>query len=198
MTSGVGALKIWTQANGLKDAGGGSVAGLFAASEDGTRVAYSTGTTAQGLTNPALGNTTLSPAPAIRGQDLVISGSFVDPDANSWTGQVDFGDDSPPLTLTLNADKTFTATHAYGASGNYVVTITVEDSDGGVGIESKSVTVIPAADCALSGTVWVDFNDDGQVDFGEKGISGVAVTLSGTDDLGATTMSKSPTAKATR
>jgi hypothetical protein len=32
--------------------------------------------------------------------------------------------------------------------------------------------------------VWVDFNNDGAVDFGEQGVDGVAVTLSGTDDLG--------------
>jgi hypothetical protein len=37
---------------------------------------------------------------------------------------------------------------------------------------------------SLSGTVFEDFNDDGQIDFGEEGISGVTVTLSGTDDLG--------------
>lgn len=36
----------------------------------------------------------------------------------------------------------------------------------------------------LSGIVFEDFNDDGQVDFGERGIAGVAVTLTGTDFLG--------------
>src|SRR5207244_5964348 len=47
---------------------------------------------------------------------------------------------------------------------------------------STSVTVIPRS--SLSGVVFVDFNDDGQVDFGEKGIAGVAIALAGTDDLG--------------
>jgi hypothetical protein len=37
---------------------------------------------------------------------------------------------------------------------------------------------------SLSGTVFADFNDDGQVDFGEKGISGVQISLTGKDDLG--------------
>jgi SdrD B-like domain len=37
---------------------------------------------------------------------------------------------------------------------------------------------------SLSGIVWEDFNDDGQVDFGESGIGGVTITLTGTDDLG--------------
>jgi hypothetical protein len=36
----------------------------------------------------------------------------------------------------------------------------------------------------LSGMVFEDFNDDGQVDFGEQGIAGVTISLTGTDDLG--------------
>jgi hypothetical protein len=39
---------------------------------------------------------------------------------------------------------------------------------------------------SLSGVVFADFNHDGQVDFGEKGISGVPITLTGTDDLSRT------------
>jgi hypothetical protein len=37
---------------------------------------------------------------------------------------------------------------------------------------------------SLSGIVFEDFNNDGQVDFGERAIAGVTVTLTGTDDLG--------------
>jgi hypothetical protein len=47
-----------------------------------------------------------------------------------------------------------------------------------------TVTQVPAAQASLSGIVWEDFNDDGQVDFGEKGIDGVTITLTGKDDLG--------------
>jgi uncharacterized repeat protein (TIGR03803 family) len=36
----------------------------------------------------------------------------------------------------------------------------------------------------LQGLVWVDFNNDGNVDFGEQGIDGVSIALKGTDDLG--------------
>jgi hypothetical protein len=42
----------------------------------------------------------------------------------------------------------------------------------------------PLTPSSLSGIVWEDFNEDGQVDFGEKGLSGVTITLTGTDDLG--------------
>src|SRR5262249_27918003 len=34
--------------------------------------------------------------------------------------------------------------------------------------------------------VWEDFNDDGEVDFGERAIAGVNLTLTGVDDRGAT------------
>jgi hypothetical protein len=36
----------------------------------------------------------------------------------------------------------------------------------------------------LQGMSWVDFNNDGNVDFGEQGIDGIPVALTGTDDLG--------------
>ncbi len=38
----------------------------------------------------------------------------------------------------------------------------------------------------IQALVWVDFNDDGELNFGEKAIAGVAVTLTGTDDRGHT------------
>ncbi|MHB9080193.1 MAG: SdrD B-like domain-containing protein [Pirellulaceae bacterium] len=37
---------------------------------------------------------------------------------------------------------------------------------------------------SISGLVYVDCNNDGEVNFGESGIAGVVVTLSGTNDLG--------------
>jgi len=38
----------------------------------------------------------------------------------------------------------------------------------------------------LQGLVWEDFDDDGNVDLGERAIGGVTITLSGTDDRGGT------------
>jgi hypothetical protein len=50
---------------------------------------------------------------------------------------------------------------------------------------STGITTVQALQPAgLSGTVFEDFNDDGQVDFGEKGIGGVKIALTGTADLG--------------
>jgi hypothetical protein len=50
--------------------------------------------------------------------------------------------------------------------------------------DTFNVNGLPLTPSSLSGTVFADFNDDGQIDFGEKGIAGVTVTLTGTDDLG--------------
>jgi len=128
-------------------------------------------------------NAAVAPSPALQGQDILLCGAFVDPDTdNMWTAQVDYGDGSPPQTVALNPDKSFSTAHAYGATGTFIVTVTVTDSDGRVGTDTKSVTVIEP--CALSGLVWEDFNDDGEVDFGEKAIAEVAVRLAGRDDRG--------------
>ncbi|HEY7309956.1 MAG TPA: SdrD B-like domain-containing protein [Gemmataceae bacterium] len=43
---------------------------------------------------------------------------------------------------------------------------------------------LPLTPSSLSGTVFEDFNDNGQIDFGEQGIANVLITLTGTDDLG--------------
>jgi hypothetical protein len=50
--------------------------------------------------------------------------------------------------------------------------------------DTFTVNGAPFAPGSLSGVVWEDFNNDGQVDFGERGIGGVTITLTGTDDLG--------------
>jgi hypothetical protein len=50
--------------------------------------------------------------------------------------------------------------------------------------DAFTVNDVPLTPDSLSGIVWEDFNDDGQVDFGETGIAGVTVTLSGAEDLG--------------
>lgn len=49
---------------------------------------------------------------------------------------------------------------------------------------SSAVGAMQIIDENLQGMVWVDFNNDGNVDFGEQGIDGITITLSGTDDLG--------------
>jgi hypothetical protein len=49
---------------------------------------------------------------------------------------------------------------------------------------SQDVQAVPLPPSSLSGVVFSDLNDDGQVDFGEQGIAGVTINLDGIDLLG--------------
>lgn len=75
------------------------------------------------------------------GTDFIQTGHFTDPGQDSWTATVDYGDGSSKQVLTLNADKSFDLSHNYGQNGNYTVTVTVTDDDGGVGSDSLQVSV---------------------------------------------------------
>ena len=70
-----------------------------------------------------------------------VMGYFDDTDADSWTVSVDYGDGSSPELLTPSEYKTFFLDHAYNASGSYVVTVTVDDGNGGTGLGYLPVTV---------------------------------------------------------
>jgi hypothetical protein len=50
--------------------------------------------------------------------------------------------------------------------------------------DAFTVNGVALAPSTVQGLVYVDFNNDGQVDFGEKAVAGVTITLTGTDDLG--------------
>jgi hypothetical protein len=124
----------------------------------------------------------------LAGVDLVtLSGTVTigAPGSGALTGSVDFYDTTTGTDLgsvalvngvaSLNAGPFSVGGHAitatYSGDGNFL-------PSGG----SASLTAqVPAS---LSGSVFADFNDDGQLDFGENGISGVSIHLTGTDDLG--------------
>jgi len=79
----------------------------------------------------------------------------------------------------VGTGKTVTATGlslSGSAASNYSVNTTATTT--------ADITPLGITPASLSGTVFEDFNNDGQVDFGEEGISGVSITLTGTDDLG--------------
>ena len=72
------------------------------------------------------------PTLAVRGQSLHYTGSFTDPDADTWTATVNFGDGSGDQPVTLNPDKTFALDHVFANTGNYTVVVTVADNHGGM------------------------------------------------------------------
>jgi VCBS repeat-containing protein len=64
-------------------------------------------------------------------------------------------------------------------AGDTITGIVVGEKQNGVGYQFNETF-----GSALSGLVWEDFNNDGEVDFGEQAIAGVTVQLSGTDASG--------------
>jgi hypothetical protein len=102
------------------------------------------------------------------------------PDASGYgEGQTYLG--STTVTTDATGHATFSTTVAAAPVGQQFVSATATDSSGNTSEFSANTIVSPSI---LSGMVFEDFNDDGQVDFGELGIAGVMVTLTGTDDLG--------------
>ncbi len=73
------------------------------------------------------------------------AGSFSDPDTDSWTATVDYGDGSGSQVLALGSDKSFDLNHTYADNGSYTVTVTVNDGKGGESSDSLTVTVNNAA-----------------------------------------------------
>lgn len=81
------------------------------------------------------------PQSAIRGQSLHYDGAFIDPDADTWTGTVNFGDGTGDQTLVLNTNKSFTFDHTFTNLGKFTVLVTVTDNHSGVGTKSLEVTI---------------------------------------------------------
>ena len=71
--------------------------------------------------------------------DLVSGGTFVDPGADSWTATVNYGDGSPTAALALEDDNSFVLSHTYAEAGEFLLTVTVTDDDGGVGTRKMLV-----------------------------------------------------------
>jgi len=75
------------------------------------------------------------------GAELVQSGSFSDPDSQSWSGSVIYGDGAGAQDLTLGGDNTFELDHRYADNGEYIVMVTITDGTGAQGSDSFTVHV---------------------------------------------------------
>ena len=91
---------------------------------------------------------------------------------------------STTVTTDGSGHASFTAMVAATPAGQQFLSITATDP--GRNTSEFSGATIISSPSSLSGLVFVDFNNDGQVDFGEQGIAGVTITLTGTDNLGHT------------
>lgn len=122
------------------------------------------------------------------GQSLVLDGRQTqDADAGriltySWdvNGDGIFGDASGPTPYL-----TWTQLNALGINSSphmNDVRVRIDDGQGYVfDSPATTLTITPALPSRVQGIVYVDFNNDGEVDFGEQAVPGVTVTLTGTD-----------------
>ncbi len=92
----------------------------------------------------------LTDATVVEGDPYTASGSFTDSGEDSWLATVDYGEGSGAQPLTLQA-KSFNLDHLYASDGTYIVSVTVEDDDGGVDQVSCTVTVEDYSPPVLSG-----------------------------------------------
>jgi subtilisin family serine protease len=159
--------------------------GSLAAQDYAFQVVNGTLTVTQASTGSTL---TASAATPLFGVDTVTftaTVAVVAPGSGSPSGSIDFVDTTTGADLGSVALSGGTAALSTGtlALGSHAITA-IYSCDGNF-LSSRTataLTVIPPA--SLSGTVFADFNDDGEVDFGETGIAGVSLSLTGTDDLG--------------
>jgi hypothetical protein len=143
-----------------------------------------------------------SPALVVSSGQVIVNDSTFDNATDAPTIQVTGG--SLTLRGCLVQESTGYSDAAIAVSGGTVDLGTASDPGGntinvnGAGAFAQNTTSSPVAavgdtftvndmpltPSSLSGVVWEDFNNDGQVDFSESGIPGVTLTLTGTDFLG--------------
>jgi hypothetical protein len=178
----------WAQLGALGISGPGTTYNIRVRVDDGHGHTVDSPNTSLVIQSATSITVSASPSTPVFGLDgIAISAvvSAVPPAGGSPTGLVTFYDGSTALgsanvdngTAVLQVGSTALAVGPHTLRANYGGDTAFLGSSG-----STNVTVAPPS--SLSGIVWKDFNDDGQVDFGENGIRGVNVTLTGTDDLG--------------
>lgn len=120
-------------------------AGIYTVSLTVTDASGRTATTSTTATIPnvAPSMSGLPSAVLLPGESYAASGSFSDPDPDSWSATVNYGEGgTQALALSGNA---FSIAHTYNSAGSFTVTVTVSDDDGGSGSASAGVTVLTHA-----------------------------------------------------
>ena len=136
----------------------GALRGSYTWADEGNHTARFSVTDANGLTRTdvvPVRVANVAPTVTVAGNVTVQAGrrlnlpvSFADPGADDapWTYTVRWGDETtatPGSTGTLASMGAFTPTHTYTSVGVYPVTVELTDEDGGQGVASLQVTVVP-------------------------------------------------------
>jgi uncharacterized membrane protein len=142
-------------------------------------------TITQDSTTTTLSVSAPTPLAGIDSVTLTATVAAAAPGSGVCTGSVDFSDTTTGTDLGSVPLVNGTAVLTVGPFGAGAHAITATYSGDGNFLSGTGTTSLRAlAPASLSGTVFADFNEDGRMDFGEAGISGVSIHLTGTDDLG--------------
>ena len=115
--------------------------------------------------------------------------TVVDPGADEWSAEVDYGDGSEPAALNVSEEGELKLAHAYADDGAFPVVVTVFDDDGGSSISTitafaknvmPSVVVPPGTEIDEGGT-WLP---DSSGSFSDPGADEWAVTVNYGDGTG--------------
>ncbi|MCA9170814.1 MAG: tandem-95 repeat protein, partial [Planctomycetales bacterium] len=87
-------------------------------------------------------------------------------------------------SLTIGTDGQLLYTPAADFMGSETFSYTVEDSDGLTSTASVTLNVADVSENSISGTVYIDANNNGTLDTGEIGVPGVQLTVTGTATTG--------------
>ncbi len=142
--------------------------------------------TVQSATMLSFSSLTSSATTPIQNQAVTLTATVqANGSSGTPTGSVDFFDTTTGTDLgkALLVNGTAALSTSALAVGSHTIVATYS-GDGSFLTSQDSTTLKVLASSSLSGLVFEDFNDNGQVDFGEQGIPGVTITLTGTDDLG--------------
>jgi murein DD-endopeptidase MepM/ murein hydrolase activator NlpD len=138
--------------------------------------------------------TVLNVAPTVTAQGDVISeggmamvsATFFDPGTeDTHSASILWGDGSPGQPVSIDALAAGVA-HVYGDNGNYTVTVTVIDDDGGVGADTAAVSVgnlAPSVTFDSSGAIHFPGGDYQVVEAGAELPASATGTDPGSDDL---------------
>ncbi|HEV3146197.1 MAG TPA: SdrD B-like domain-containing protein [Gemmataceae bacterium] len=108
----------------------------------------------------------------LRSDVVQESTGFGDPAISVTGGTLDLGTATSPGRNVVNINGV--GQLVSNTTANVISAVGTTFEDNGASIQPSS----------LLGFVWADFNNDGQIDFGESGISGVSIHLQGRDFLG--------------
>ena len=121
---------------------------------------------------------------------FTAAGSFTDPDANTWTATVDYGDGSGAQLLPLAADKTFQLSHVYADNGTFTITVAVNDG-AATGADTALVTVTnvsPTVDAGPDAAIATGATFSSSGSFTDPGADTWTATVDYGDGSGAQTL----------